>query len=127
MPAAQGATASTDESAAYVLGAWEGRAGGTHLEIQEKSMSKTLIALSALAVAGTLSFGAIDRANAQPYGNDVTAKCAQSVGAMKFEGWPADRNKDMMMLACQNNGGIIPGAREESPVSLPQHHPARRH
>ena len=30
----------------------------------------------------------------------------------------ADRNREMMMSACQHNGGVVPGAQQESPVSL---------
>jgi hypothetical protein len=59
-------------------------------------------------------------ANAQPAGNDVIARCAQVVGQYKFEGYPAERNRDMMMLACQSNGGSIPGTSAEKPVSLPR-------
>jgi len=37
---------------------------------------------------------------------------------MKFEGWPADRNRDMMMLACEQNGGAVPGGQQERPAAL---------
>ena len=75
----------------------------------------TAILVSALASTSVLPLGT---ANAQTASNDVMARCAQVVGKMKFEGWPADRNRDMAMLACQSNGGSIPGTTEEKPVSL---------
>ena len=64
-------------------------------------------------------------ASAQSVSPEVMARCNQAVGQMKFEGWPADRNRDMMMLACQSNVGSIPGATEEKPVSL--HRGSARH
>ena len=73
----------------------------------------TAILVSTLA----LPLGA---ASAQNFSNDVITRCTQAVGQYKFEGWPADRNRDMMMLACQSNGGSIPGANAEKPVSLPR-------
>ncbi|MBV8835683.1 MAG: hypothetical protein JO000_04035 [Alphaproteobacteria bacterium] len=60
-------------------------------------------------------------ASAQPISNDVMASCNQSVGQMKFDGWPADRNREMMMSACQHNGGAIPGAwanQNQQPAAL---------
>lgn len=75
-----------------------------------------LITMAVLATA--LAFPLSGSASAQSVSSDVVARCAQAVGAIKFEGWPADRNRDMMMLACQSNGGTIPGAHEEKPVSL---------
>ena len=75
--------------------------------------------LSFLALAGT--------AQAQNFSNDVVAHCAQAVAPMKFEGWPADRNREMMMLACESNGGHIPGMPQGSPVSLSRHHAAAAH
>jgi hypothetical protein len=72
-----------------------------------------------VAAAFALSFGAVSTASAQSYSPDVMAKCAQTVGQMKFEGWAADRNKEMMMMSCQSNGGVIPGTTEQSsPASL---------
>ena len=65
-------------------------------------------------------------ASAQSVSADVMARCNQAVGQMKFEGWPADRNREMMMAACQHNGGVVPGAQQESPVSLPRNAPARQ-
>jgi hypothetical protein len=59
-------------------------------------------------------------ASAQNFSNDVIARCAQVVGQYKFEGYPAERNREMMMLACQSNGGSIPGTNAEKPVSLPR-------
>jgi len=44
---------------------------------------------------------------------------------MRFEGWPADRNREMMMNACQQNGGVIPGAQQDSPAAL-RNVPARQ-
>ena len=82
-------------------------------------------AVLAVALAGPL----IGSAHAQSVSNDVTTHCMQAVGQMKFEGWPADRNRDMMMLACQSNGGVVPGAQnlpEQKPVGLPRHVPARQ-
>jgi hypothetical protein len=64
-------------------------------------------------------------ANAQSYDNAVVAQCSRTVGQIKFEGWPADRNRDMMMLACESNGGTIPGGgRETRPASLQPNGPA---
>ena len=87
-------------------------------------------ALTTVLLATALTAPLIGSAAAQSYGNDVVTRCIQAVGQMKFEGWPADRNRDMMMLACQSNGGIIPGAQnpqEQRPVSLPRRGPARQH
>lgn len=70
-------------------------------------------------LAVTLPFG-----SATAQSPDVLSRCAQAVGRMKFEGYPADRNRDMMMLACQANGGRIPGAPEEKPAAL-HRQPAR--
>jgi hypothetical protein len=73
----------------------------------------------ALPLAGT--------ASAQRVNEDVMAKCNQAVGQMKFEGWPADRNREMMMAACQHAGGTVPGergAQQERPAALPQKAPA---
>ena len=58
-------------------------------------------------------------ASAQSASPEVMARCNQAVGQMKFEGWPADRNREMMMAACQHAGGVVPGAQQqESPASL---------
>ena len=74
--------------------------------------------MTAVLAAVALPLGT--SANAQTANDDAIARCNQSVGQMKFEGWPADRNRDMMMLACQSNGGSIPGTNAEKPVSLPR-------
>ena len=86
-------------------------------------MRTTLVAaLLATALAATFA----DSASAQRYSDDVMTRCMQSVGQMKFEGWPADRNREMMMMACQNNGGVIPGGQQQQqPASLPRQ-PARQ-
>ena len=60
-------------------------------------------------------------ASAQSISPEVMARCNQAVGQMKFEGWPADRNREMMMAACQHAGSVVPGAgaqQQESPASL---------
>jgi hypothetical protein len=60
-------------------------------------------------------------ASAQRINEDVMTRCNQAVGQMKFEGWPADRNREMMMAACHHAGGNIPGTgaqQQESPASL---------
>ena len=82
-------------------------------------LTTTLLATAlALPLAGT--------ASAQRINEDVMAKCNQAVGQMKFEGWPADRNREMMMGACHNAGGNVPGAQQqgaqqqEQPASLSQ-------
>jgi hypothetical protein len=86
-------------------------------------LTTTLLATAlALPLAGT--------ASAQRVNEDVMAKCNQAVGQMKFEGWPADRNREMMMAACQHAGGNIPGAQQqgaqqERPASL-RNGPARQ-
>jgi hypothetical protein len=81
-----------------------------------------LITTALLATALALPLGS---ASAQSASADVMARCNQAVGQMKFEGWPADRNREMMMSACLHNGGVVPGAQQESPVSLPRN-PARQ-
>jgi hypothetical protein len=78
------------------------------------------------ALLTTLALPFAGNASAQGVNADVMARCNQAVGQMKFEGWPADRNREMMMSACQHNGGVIPGAIQESPVSLPRNIPARQ-
>ena len=68
--------------------------------------------------AGVL-LGGINAASAQDYSNRTVAECSQTVGQLKFEGWAADRNREMMTLACEQNGGTIPGAAQaESPAAL---------
>jgi hypothetical protein len=57
-------------------------------------------------------------AAAQSYPPAVMQRCNQVVGQMKFDGWPAERNQDMMMRACMANGGTIPGSGEERPAAL---------
>lgn len=81
-----------------------------------------LITTALLTTALALPFGS---ASAQGFTGDVIARCNQAVAQMKFEGWPADRNRDMMMLSCEANGGVVPGARQESPAAL-RNAPARQ-
>ena len=81
-----------------------------------------LITTALLTTALALPFAG----SASAQSPDVMARCNQAVGQMKFEGWPADRNREMMMSACQHNGGVIPGAQQESPVSLPRNAPVRQ-
>ena len=79
-----------------------------------------LTATTLLATALALPLG---NASAQGVSGDVMARCNQAVGQMKFEGWPADRNREMMMLACQHAGGAVPGAQgaqQERPAALAQ-------
>ena len=75
-----------------------------------------LITTALLTTALALPFAG--NAGAQSFSGDIIAQCTRAVGQMKFEGWPADRNRDMMMLSCESNGGIIPGAQQESPAAL---------
>ena len=76
-----------------------------------------LITTALLTTALALPFAG--SASAQNFSADVIAQCTRSVGQMKFEGWPADRNREMMMAACQHAGGVVPGAQQqESPASL---------
>jgi hypothetical protein len=85
--------------------------------------------LTAAVLAASLASPFIGSASAETYSNDVMTHCNEAVGQMKFEGWPADRNREMMMLACQRHGGAIPGAQnpqEQKPVSLPRRAPARQ-
>jgi hypothetical protein len=87
----------------------------------EKIMRSPLVI--ATLVCATL--GAVP-ASAQSFDNAVVAQCSRTVGQIKFEGWPADRNRDMMMLACESNGGTIPGgAQQTRPASLQPNGPAR--
>jgi hypothetical protein len=86
--------------------------------------------LTAATLAVTLAMPFAGSANAQNPSNDVMTRCNQAVGQMKFEGWPGDRNREMMMLACQSHGGAIPGAQnqvEQKPVALPRQAPVRKH
>jgi hypothetical protein len=69
---------------------------------------RTTVITAALAAGFFLPLAG--SASAQNYSNDVVTRCNQSVGQMKFEGWPGDRFREMMMLACQQNHGTIPGA-----------------
>src|SRR5690349_20161864 len=89
------------ESHHHVAGA------GDQLNAKRRRMRNTLTAAIFAASLVTLFAGS---ASAQPFDNDVMTRCNQSVGAMKFDGWPADRNREMMMSACQHNGGAVPGA-----------------
>lgn len=82
--------------------------------------------LTAAALGLSLSFAAfVGSAQAQHYSTDIMTQCMKQVSQYKFEGWPADRNREMMALACEANGGRVPGATEEKPVSLEQRQPAR--
>ena len=86
--------------------------------------------LTAAIFAASLVTAFAGSANAQAIPNDVIARCNQSVGQMKFEGWPADRNREMMMSACQHNGGAIPGAwsnQNQQPAALRSAPRARQH
>lgn len=86
-------------------------------------MRTTFVAALLATVLATPFAGS---ASAQSYSPEVMTRCQQAVGQMKFEGWPADRNREMMMMACQHNGGLIPGGqKQEQPVSLPRQ-PARQ-
>jgi len=49
-------------------------------------------------------------ASAQRFSDDVMTRCSQTIGQIKFDGYEADRNREMMMSACQVNGGAVPGA-----------------
>lgn len=86
--------------------------------------------LSSLIVA-TLSagvtLGGTGAANAQYYSDSVMARCAQAVGQYKFEGWPADRNREMMMLSCEQNGGTVPGTPQASRPAVLHHGGASQH
>jgi hypothetical protein len=75
-----------------------------------------LITTALLGTALALPFAG--SASAQNFSADVIAQCTRAVGQMKFEGWPADRNRDMMMLACEQNGGAVPGGQQERPAAL---------
>ena len=81
-----------------------------------------LITTALLTTALALPFAG--SASAQSFSGDVIAQCTRAVGQMKFEGWPADRNRDMMMLSCEANGGVVPGAQQERPAAL-RNAPAR--
>jgi hypothetical protein len=102
----------------------EGEAVASRGDIPQKGdvmrylLTTTLLATAlALPLAGT--------ASAQRINEDVMSRCNQSVGQLKFEGWPADRNREMMMAACRHAGGIVPGAQQERPASL-RNGPARQ-
>ena len=74
--------------------------------------------ITALAAGLTVSLAALGgTVHAQGVSNDVVARCAQIVGAMKFEGTPAERNHDMMTLGCRSSGGRIPGAPAETQLT----------
>jgi hypothetical protein len=85
--------------------------------------------LNATLLAVALAVSLVGSASAQSITGEVMTRCNQAVGQMKFEGWPADRNREMMMMACQHNGGVIPGGQsqvEEKPAALPRRAPARQ-
>ena len=80
---------------------------------------RILAAVAAIALASPLA----GTASAQTRSPETMSSCNQAVGQMKFEGWPADRSREMMMNACLSNNGVIPGAQpqhEQKPVSLKQ-------
>jgi hypothetical protein len=87
---------------------------------------RQILMIPMIATALALPLGS---ANAQYYSPDVVARCSQAAGQFKFEGYPAERNRDMMTMACEANGGTIPGASQnpttEKPVSLPRHRSTR--
>jgi hypothetical protein len=86
----------------------------------EMSMRTTFVA-ALLASALALPFAG--SASAQRINEDVMTRCNQTVGQMKFEGWPGDRNREMMMLACHHNNGVIPGSQQQQqPAALSQQH-----
>ena len=89
---------------------------------------RSLITTALLTTALALPLGSASAQSfpGQNFPGDLIARCTQAVGKMKFEGWPADRNREMMMLACEQNGGAVPGAQQESPVSLPRNAPQRQ-
>jgi hypothetical protein len=77
--------------------------------------------LTATILAASLGALFAGNASAQRYSDDVVSRCSQIVGHMKFEGWPAERNQDMMTRACEQNNGSIPGSwngRVERPAAL---------
>ena len=78
------------------------------------------------AVLTALAFSFGGSANAQRVSDDVMSRCSKAVGQMKFEGWPADRNREMAMLACQSSGGHMPGTQEERPAALPHRAPVQQ-
>ena len=76
------------------------------------------VAMVATTLASPLLVGA---ASAQNHPPETMSRCNQAVGEMKYEGWPADRMREMMMNSCLNNHGAIPGAQtrnEQKPASL---------
>lgn len=80
---------------------------------------RILAAVAAISLALPL----VGSASAQTHSPENISSCNQAVGQMKFEGWPADRNREMMMNACLSNNGTVPGAQtqtEQKPVSLKQ-------
>lgn len=87
---------------------------GTFPDTMENVM-RYLITTALLTTALALPFAGSASAQVSA---DVMARCNQAVGQMKFEGWPADRNREMMMAACQHNGGVVPGAQQDSPAAL---------
>ena len=81
--------------------------------------------LTTTLLTAALALPLAGNASAQRINEDVMTRCNQALGGMKFEGWPADRNREMMMLACQHNGGVVPGAQQEQPAAL-HRAPARK-
>jgi hypothetical protein len=78
--------------------------------------------LTAAIFAASLVMPFAGSASAQPFSNDVMTSCNHNVGQMKFDGWPAERNREMMMSACQHNGGVVPGSfsnqNQQQPAAL---------
>jgi len=79
---------------------------------------RTLLALTLLSTAFALPLAG--SANAQAYSDALMKQCSEAAGQFKFEGYPSERNRDLMTKACLANGGTIPGAAVEKPVSLPR-------
>ena len=74
------------------------------------------------ALSAAVLLGGTGVANAQYYSDNVVARCSQAIGQFKFEGYPAERNQNMMLLACEQNGGTVPGTPQETrPAALHPH------
>jgi len=119
---------STVPNAPTLLRCKQKQAGATPKSMEE-IMRPSFYNRIVLAAALSIPLVIPEHAFAQNYSPDMMEHCAQIVGQMTFEGWPADRNKEMMMSSCEMNGGQIPGApSRESPASLHHtHHHAAAH
>ena len=72
-------------------------------------------------IAAAFSAALMSGAAAQKYSPETMTSCSQSVGQMKFDGWPSDRMREMAMGACLNNNGTTPGAtsgQTQQPAAL---------